>query len=201
MVGAGRRQGGSDRDWRDSWLCNSTDSPLASPPLSSTGHLRGLLPLLHRQQSHLRGRMPAIPLGHLGFYETSRRAQRPRRPLLGPVPLQNPLPRNLPLPEPPPSDTRLPVLQCGNPTILYHLPPHPTSIGRAPPLPSPFSLRAATLEEGPSSFGWGQPFGWGHLWCKCHQQLGITRFLGMINFPRLKGRLKFRSEDYATAQY
>lgn len=132
---------------------------------------------------------------------TSRRAQRPRRPLLGPVPLQNPLRRNLPLPEPPPSDTSLSVLTCGNPTIPYHLPPHPTSNGRAPPLPTPFSLRAATLEEGPSSFGWGHPFGWGHLWCKCHQQLGITRFLGMINFPRLKGRLKFRSGDYATAQY
>lgn len=90
-------------------------------------------PLVHPQQSHRRGRVPAILSGTSGRPETSWRAQRPRRPLLGPVRRQNALLGALrSWSHHPHTPVRLPSSVAVLQTQEYRLPPH--RLGRAPPL-------------------------------------------------------------------
>lgn len=142
VVSAGRRQGRRGAD--------QSDSPHSPPQLSSTGHLRGLPPLVHRQQSRRRGQRAYTQSSRHAFGaaagpETSRRVQTPRRSLPGPVLLQNTLPGTLSSRNHYPQTLGLcpPVRQFFN---SVPPPASPSSPRRAPPLPASLRLTAAILE-------------------------------------------------------
>lgn len=104
--------------------------------------------------------LPAVPSGHLGGVpKTSRRVQRPTRPLLGSTQLPNALPGTLSFRNHHPQTPHLSALKCGNSSTQSHLPPQPPSLRIAAPRPTPVRSTTPTQEEGPSSsLGCSPPF-------------------------------------------
>ena len=119
-------------------------SPVSHPSCTDDSHPTGA--------GRPRLDLPAILLWHLGVPDTSPRAQRPRHPLLGHHSCKT-LPRTISSRNHHPQTPRLSVLKCGNLSTLHHLPPHPPSLGIAPPLPAPFRLTAGTLSMAPPHLG------------------------------------------------
>lgn len=100
LVGAGRRQGGGGGDGETPGSAARWTLPQAvprSPQLVTCGVCRPWCTDSNYTAGARgpRNDLPAVPLGHLRVTKTSSRAQRPRRPLLGPVQLQNTLPGTL----------------------------------------------------------------------------------------------------------